>query len=271
MNRSTDRHMWRDGFFGIVGDTLAVARVISSERGIRHGAWYFIRFRTRGFWRFLLDSNSVVYARALRKPVIHVIGDSHAKVFRRKPPFVAHHLGAATAHNLGKASSTTSSNRKLFNIIGRVDPRRDIVLLAFGEIDCRIHIYYHYEKNQNRRPIVELIDDTISNSGGVLGGLRELGVNFLVLGVPPATAVRNEYRYPFYASPEVHSRISRMFNERLAEFCRDNGYGYIDVHSGFSDGNGFMLKEYAADEIHLNGRVVDFVRGELNARLGIRV
>jgi len=43
------------------------------------------------------------------------------------------------------------------------------------------------------------------------------------------------------------------------------------VHSRFSDESGFMLREYAADEIHLNGRVVDFVKGELNERLGINI
>ena len=32
-----------------------------------------------------------------------------------------------------------------------------------------------------------------------------------------------------------------------------------------------MLEEYAADEIHLNGQVVDFVKGELSERLGISV
>jgi hypothetical protein len=257
-------------FFSIVGDTLAVARVISREKGIRHGAWYFISYRARGFGRFLFDCYSLLYSRVCNRPLVHVIGDSHVKVFRGKRPFVAHHLGAATAHNLGKEGSTTNSNRKLFDIIGRIS-RKDIVLLAFGEIDCRVHIYYQYEKNGQRRSMGELIDDTVLSYGKVLGGLRELGISFIVCGVPPATKVRNEYRYPFYAPPEIHSQISCMFNDRLREFCQSNGYGFVDVHSKFSDDGGFMLREYAADEIHLNGKVVDFVKGELRKRLGINV
>ena len=251
-------------------DSLSVAKVILKGKGIREAVWYLVTFRARGLKRSLFDCYSVLYSKLFGKPLIHVIGDSHGKVFRGNRQFIVHHLGAATAHNLAKQQSTTSSNRKLFNIIDSIS-RKDVVLLVFGEIDCRIHIYYQYRKNGERRAIDELVDDTVSNYGEVLEKLRNLGVNFVVYGVPPATEVRNEYRYPFYASPEVHCRISSIFNERLKDLCSKRDYPYIDIHSRFSDENGFMLKDSAADEIHLNGQVVDFVKGELNRRIGISV
>ena len=264
------RKMYQSGVFKIWRDSLSVARVILKEKGILHAVWYLCSFRTRGFGRFLFDCYSVLYSRACNKPLIHMIGDSHVKMFRGNRLFVVHHIGAATAHNLGKPNSATNSNRKLFNIIDKIS-RKDIVVLVFGEIDCRVHIYYQYKKNNERRAIGELIDGTISNYGRVLEELRGAGIKFLVYGVPPATKVRDEYRYPFYAPPEIHGQINRTFNERLKEFCEETGYEYIDVHSRFSDESGFMLREYAADEIHLNGRVVDFVKGELNERLGINI
>ena len=262
--------MFRNNVLGIFIDSLSVARVVSKHGGIHRGLWYFVSVRTRGLERFLFDCYSVLYSRAFGRPLIYVIGDSHGKVFRGNRQFIVHHLGAATAHNLANQSSTTNSNRKLFDIIDSMS-RKDVVLLVFGEIDCRIHIYYQYKKNNERKAISELVDDTVSNYGEVLEKLRNLGVNFIVYGVPPATEVRNEYRYPFYASPETHCQISSMFNGKLKELCQKKGYQYIDVHSRFSDENGFMLEEYAADEIHLNGQVVDFVKGELNERLRISV
>jgi hypothetical protein len=262
--------MFRNDVFKIFGDSLAVARAISRESGIRRGVWYFISFRTRGFLRFLFDCLSASYSRLSGKPLIHVIGDSHGKVYRWNLLFIVYHLGAATAHNLAKESSTTGSNRKLFNIIDRIG-RRDIVVLVFGEIDCRIHIYYQYKKNGETKTLAELIDDTISCYGTVLEKLRDRGMNFAVQGVPPATRVRNEYRYPFYATPEIHCQISAMFNERLEAACEKNGYPYIDVYSRSADEDGFMLQEYAADEIHLNRRIVAFVRGDLREKLGVRV
>jgi len=254
----------------ILGDTLTVARVISKEEGVARGARYFVVFRTRGFLRFLYDCVTIARSRLLNRPVVHVIGDSHGKLFRWHRPFVVHHLGAATAHNLAKASSTTGSNRKLFDIIGRVSSK-DIVMLVFGEIDCRIHLYYQYKKGNESRPLAELVDDTIASYGSVLEKIRALGIEPVVQGVPPATRVRNEYRYPFYAPPEAHSRISRMFNERLRALCESNGYRYIDVHTGFSDADGFMLEEYAADEIHLNGKAAEHVKRELREKLGVKL
>jgi hypothetical protein len=143
--------------------------------------------------------------------------------------------------------------------------------MVFGEIDCRIHIYYQYKKNGEIKTVHEIIDETVSHYGSVLGRLQSLGINFVVQGVPPATRVRNEYRYPFYAPPEIHCRINSMFNEKLKEFCIRNGYHYIDMYSRFSDTDGFMLKAYAADEIHLNGRVAYFVKGELKSKLGLNI
>jgi lysophospholipase L1-like esterase len=263
-------HMYSNSGLKIVRDTFSVARVISRHRGIHHGVWYLVSFRTKGLYRFLLDGCSVVYARVLGKPLIHVIGDSHGKIFRGHRPFIVHHLGAATAHNLVKENSITKSNKKLSSIIKRIN-RKDVVLLVFGEIDCRIHIYYQYKKNGERKGVSELIDETISNYGAVLEKLRGLGIRTIVCGVPPATKVRNEYRYPFYAPPEVHCQINRDFNAKLREFCSNNGFHYIDIHSRFSDDDGFMLKEYAADEIHLNRKATSFMKGEINHKLGPKI
>jgi hypothetical protein len=262
--------MFRSNALRLFADSLAVARAISKHGGIRRGASYFVSVRGRGFLRFLFDRYSIAYARLTGKPLVHVIGDSHAKVFRRRRLFIVHHMGAATAHNLQKADSTTGSNRKLFDAVSRMGPG-DVALLVFGEIDCRIHIYYQFKKNAERASIEELIDETVASYGLIMDRLAGLGVRFAVYGVPPATRVRNEYRYPFYAPPDVHTRISGIFNERLKAFCAGKDYPYIDVYSRFSDEDGFMLKDYAADEIHLNGRTAAYAAAELRRSLGIPV
>ena len=262
--------MYRDKHFQSLRQLFSIAKIVWREEGILRALWYVLSHSAKSLGRFVYDSYSMLYARVFNKPLIHAIGDSHVKIFRWNRLFIVHHLGAATAHNLGKEHSTTGANRRLFDIIGRIR-RKDVVFLAFGEIDCRIHIYYQYKNGGEKQAISDLIDDTISNYGEVLHKLREMGISFVVYGVPPATKVRNEYRYPFYATPEIHSQISGMFNSKLKGLCEGKGYPYIDVHSQCSDADGFMLREYAADEIHLNGKVVDFVRGELNEKLGINI
>ena len=46
--------------------------------------------------------------------------------FRGSMPFLAHHLGAATAYNLNKKNSSTKSNEQLFKVINKLG-KRDIV------------------------------------------------------------------------------------------------------------------------------------------------
>jgi len=218
----------------------------------------------------LIDAYTVLYCRLRNKPLVHVIGDSHVIPFRGSMPFLAHHLGAATAFNLIKKNSSTMSNEQLFQAVNKLG-EKDTVMLSFGEIDCRIHIYYQHKKSDGRYSISELIDRTISNYGEIMAQLKRRGVNFCVYCVSPAANVGNEYKYPFYGTLEVRSQINRMFNEKLGAFCRSNGYRFIDIYDRVSDKDGLMLKEYAGDDIHLNKKAVRLVRGELRDKMGIDV
>ena len=261
---------------GIKG-TLYMARAVSREKGRPYFYVYIIlwaispiRNSLTNFRVFLDDTFTVLYARALDKPLIHVVGDSHVVPFRGSMPFLAHHLGAATAYNLNSKTSATRSNEQLFKVIDKLG-KKDIVLLSFGEIDCRIHIYYQHKKSNGIYSVEELIDRTISNYGEVMAQLKESGLNFCVYCVSPATKVGNEYEYPFYGSPEIRSQINRMFNEKLRAFCQKNGYVFINIFDRVSDKDGMMLKEYASDDIHLNKKAVGLVRAEMKAKLAIDV
>ncbi|MEE8471395.1 MAG: SGNH/GDSL hydrolase family protein [Dehalococcoidia bacterium] len=133
-----------------------------------------------------------------------------------------------------------------------------------------MHAYYQFRKNDEKQKISEILDLTLSNYGEVIDEIRRLGINPCVYSVPPTATVGNEYNFPFYATPELRCEITRIFNEKLRELCRQNDYTYIDVYSKASDENGMMLQEYAGDEIHLNSRAVDLVKMELSEKLGIR-
>lgn len=261
---------------GIKG-TLYIAREFSKEKG-RHYFYIYIilwaispvRNGLTSFRISLVDAFTVLYARALRKPLIHVVGDSHVVPFRGSMPFLAHHLGAATAYNLNKKSSTTRSNEQLFKVINKLG-KKDLVMLSFGEIDCRIHIYYQHKKSNGKYSIADLIDRTISNYGEVMAQLKARGVSFCVYCVSPATKVENEYKYPFYGTPEVRSQINRTFNEKLRAFCEEKGHVFIDIYDRVSDKEGLMLREYASDDIHLSKKAVGLVKEQIRKKREIDI
>jgi hypothetical protein len=202
--------------------------------------------------------------------LVHFIGDSHTTAFNFGRRFIVHHVGQATAHNLVKENSSSSSREILFRVLSGINRKRDIVAMVFGEIDCRVHFHYQYMKQGRKTSISSLIDRTILNYGFVLCQIRQMGFVVAVVGVPPAARQKNIYGYPFYGSPQQRSRISRMFNSKLRAFCKSNGFPYLDVYSASSDSNGFILPAFARDEVHLNKRIAPEVSAQLSNQLRIR-
>ncbi len=247
---------------------LEVARLVARERGPINAVLYLVGSYVEPLTARLRELRWIVQSRLTRAPLVHVMGDSHSKTFRGHRGFVVHHLGAATAHNLKKEGSTTGSNEKLFRIINRL-PQGANALLIFGEIDCRIHAYYQFRKNNEQQAISDILDMTVRNYGEVLEKIRARGIDPCVLSVAPATTVGNEYNFPYYASPEVRSQITRVFNDKLREFCEGTGFTYIDIYPLVSDENGMRLDDYADDEIHLNGKAVELVRAQLRDKRGL--
>jgi lysophospholipase L1-like esterase len=199
-------------------------------------------------------------ARLFNRAIIHVIGDSHLKPFVFRSPFLLHHISQATAYNLNKENSFSQSKKHLNSFLSEINKKRDVLLLVFGEIDARVHIYLQYKKNNGKISIERMIENTVERYGETIRKLKNDGFAVCVHGIPPAARENFVSDLPFLGTPEQRSEISREFNKQLGEFCRESSIPYIDVQSISADENGFMNKKYAADEVHLNGKVVLFVR-----------
>jgi len=216
----------------------------------------------------LHDLRSLFLSRLYSKPLIHLVGDSHVFSFKKIDFFILHHIGPATAYNLCSQASTTKSNSKLFRVLRKINKKRDIVILVFGEIDCRIHIYNQYMKNGTAISIPQLIDKTIENYGKILQSIENEGFSFLVYGIPPASRDENMYHYPFYADKEMRVFISRKFNEKLKEFCVKKKYPYLEIQNRFEDESGLISKAFSADTIHLNEKAGKIIAEEIWIEVG---
>jgi lysophospholipase L1-like esterase len=214
-------------------------------------------------WLCLYNSGLMLEANMFNRAVIHVIGDSHLRPFVFKRPFSLHHISQATAYNLNKDDSFSQSKRYLNSFLPAINKQRDVLLLVFGEIDARVHIFLQYEKNNEKISIERLIEATVEKYGETIRRLKDEGFAVCVHGIPSAARKDFESNLPFLGSPEQRSQISRDFNRKLDEFCQKSGVPFIDMQLIAADENGFMKKEYAADEVHLNTRVVSFARDKI--------
>jgi lysophospholipase L1-like esterase len=184
--------------------------------------------------------------------MIYVVGDSHTAIFKNDPAFQVVEI-AGTAHNLINVKSTSNSNQKLQQVIDSIDKNSDLVMLVFGETDCRFHIYYQAQKRGVS--ISDIINETVFNYGLALHWLRGSGIIPIVFGIPPpGTYDRFVFDTPSkpYASPEILAKIYSEFNSKMKIFCSKRAFAYIDIYSKTVDDKGFLKKEYAADAVHLN-------------------
>jgi lysophospholipase L1-like esterase len=225
-----------------IGERISWWATFARNLVIRHGVMQLLKAaKTRAI---------VMLARLSGQPLIHVIGDSHVQVFKGMSKYVLiHRLGPSTAYNLGRKASTTNSNSQLFRIVEN-SSRRDIVVLVFGEIDCRIHIYNQYEKNKRQFTI---------------------GMRLAVYSVPPVGTAGNAYGYPHYATRETRGTITREFNQKLKLLCRQKGYKFLDIYSAVCDERGFMPDQYAFDDTHLNGKVAGLIVDRFSDEFGIHL
>jgi len=184
--------------------------------------------------------------------MIYVVGDSHTAIFKNDSAFQVVEI-AGTAHNLMKENSTLHSHEKLQATVSLMNKETDLLMLVFGETDCRFHIYYQAQKRNS--VIYAIINETVQQYGLALWLLLSQGVKPIVLGIPPpGTYDRFEYDTPGkpYASPEMLSMIYKLFNNTLKGWCKSKDFIYLDIYSKTADEKGFLKKEYAADAVHLN-------------------
>ncbi len=195
------------------------------------------------------------------EPLVHFIGDSHTTSYNFGRRFVVHHIGQATAHNLWAEKSSSDSRKIFLKVLSGINPKRDVVGLVFGEIDCRVHFYYQHKKTG--KPVGKLMDATIGNYGKAMDELHRQGLDFFVVGVPPVGNQGNVYKYPFYGSPKQRAAISMEFRRKLAAFCKKKGIPFFDPYAFAGDGRGFMAKGYLRDDIHMNEKALPYAQAFL--------
>src|SRR4030043_831921 len=156
--------------FEITNTTL---RKALSKRGSIYFNYIDVVFKYP--WLCLYNMALVLKARLFHRAIIHVIGDSHLRPFVFRSPFLLHHISQATAYNLNKDNSFSQSKRYLNSFLRGINKERDVLLLVFGEIDARGHIYLQYKKNNGKISIDRMIENTVERYGETIRKLKNDG------------------------------------------------------------------------------------------------
>lgn len=171
---------------------------------------------------------------------VHAIGDSH--VLHMGGQFHVHHIcddkgQGATAHNLLAESSSTNSKQKIDSLLKSIDSQSDILLLSFGEVDCRLHLNSTVG-----------VANTVARYTAAIEGMVARGFRVIVHAVIGAVPQDAPDRLP------VADRgwIVNEFNGQLSNWCKLRGVEMLWPKT--ADALGVLHADCTDDGVHLNDK-----------------
>ena len=186
-----------------------------------------------------------------------MIGDSHTlvahKIFiERRNSFSlceAKLIKGCMQWHLGKPTCNQykSQLEKIFCTI----PESSDLLLAIGEIDCRLDSgVIKYQKASPESKTIEIVERTICS---YLDYIEELnsGTKHRIMqqGIPCPNVPRRNY-----SQTEINKLVYvvKVFNNELRNGCKERGFDFLDVHKLTDRGDGFSSGVWHMDSIHLS-------------------
>lgn len=193
---------------------------------------------------------------------IHLIGDSHTIMYKGLEPFIkTYHFGACTAYSLLNEHSVTDSFKKLNSFVKEKNPYDHCIIFGFGEIDCRVLIYYkmiEYDISMN-----DMIDIVIYRYLAAVNFVKNKGFNVIIHGNVPAVLQKNDYNLKYYGDLETRASISWRFNKFLQFLCVNNRIPYYDMYYELPqlvDDNRACKEEFLLpDHVHVDPQKLDVV------------
>ena len=187
--------------------------------------------------------------------MVYLIGDSHTIMYLgMKPEIDPIHFGACTAYSLMSEHSFTNSYNTMKKYLSEWNIHKDTVIFGFGEIDCRVLIYFKHIKYKINS-IQDMVDIVVYRYMSAIDYVEDLGFKVAVHGPIPAVRQTNEYKLEFYADEQTRVWISSKFNMRLQDKCNMSAIPYFNAHSlPYLRGNdGLVPKEHLLpDLVHVD-------------------
>lgn len=215
---------------------------------------------------------------------IHAVGDSHAMFFsgydkiqpnwpeksnNRLPHFAAYRLGAVLAYNLCEYKTKMKGREKLFLLLKQI-PKKDTILLCFGEIDCRVHLLKQ-AKIQNK-DIYATTKECVGRYFQVIQEIKNKGYNIAIWNAPPSSPNQTENpEYPQYGSCKERNDVTMIFNSLLGELLEKEKIPFISIFNKLINKKGITRSEYLMDGVHLSQAAMSYAINEINKNLNLSI
>jgi len=222
----------------------------------------------RSFFNRLLDRN--IHQSAMFDENIYVIGDSHSLfwsgfgVEQQRIPF-AHgieipknsllstfkifHLGPCLAYNMNRYGTKTQGLEKVeFLMSGNYLPFGATVMLCFGEIDIRVHVFKEGKQNMQRR-IIGIVNN-------YMNFIDQMAKKFKVICYGPIASQKDDWStnpaFPRNGNEYERNYATKNLTNILSDKCSQCGITFITLFDDLIDEHFSTKTEFIHDQCHLS-------------------
>jgi len=212
---------------------------------------------------------------------IEVFGNSHAATFpgappcgnhvskqRHRPygrgytdmhpvhPFRAWFLGPALAynfyeHHLAKVYSFIKEFPHVFT------EKNVMLLMVFGEIDCRVHLPKYVSE---QRTVENVVEECVTRYHKSILELKHRGFNIAVAGSQPSLSDESilkrmpeeDRRYNVSGTTEIRNQICKHWDSFHNHLCDKHDIPFVSIYNQLIDSQGFTREDLFSDYIHLS-------------------
>ena len=185
--------------------------------------------------------------------MIHIYGDSHAlfSFLNLKLDNNNYYHASITMFRIGRDNTIINFNKD------QVMLKNDIIVLIYGEVDCRCHIQQQIDKGRNEDDIIhELVNNYFQT---IINNIVNKNLKIIIVGVIPPTKQNNYeslhgpilHEFPFVGTDEDRVRYTNKVNNKLEELSKKNDYIYFNPYSHYAMQDGTLNPEYSDTKVHL--------------------
>jgi len=188
--------------------------------------------------------------------MIYIYGDSHARFSftNLNIEYKDYHCTSITMFRIGRDNSIIHFDTKhIFDI-------NDVIVISYGEIDCRCHIQRQINNGKEEDAIINELVETYFQT--IVNSIGNKNLRVIIVGVIPPTRQTDyellhgpiTHEFPFVGTDEDRVRFTRKVNiqlERIVTTNTNNRYIYFNPYSYYTREDGTLKHELSDTTVHL--------------------
>ncbi len=174
---------------------------------------------------------------------IFIYGDSHALFSFKNYDMYNFYEPSITMFRIGR-------DNKIINFDNKIHNNKSIIIICYGEIDCRRHIKKQINLGKNEDYVINTLVsnyfDTIKNNVVVYNRIIVVGI------IPPSKEENCIDKNTVIGTNEERINFTNKMNQQIEQKCHEYGYTYFYPYNEYKDIDGHLKYELSDKSVHLH-------------------